>query len=196
MDIRHASPNIKNIDKILSFPTFEDIFWERMHASKRYELSQEEYEKEWSTLLKIYLFGDISTINEAFESPLTEDPNQCSICLKVYPRIAGAEGCENRHLGKKPYVCTRKCGNKNWCDITDSYLPVTSDADSDEVARERLQQPRNGRDTIVRQSQRRSAVIHVGSSFQSRTVPTILRSTVEERIPEDSIRESNLNGEI
>ncbi|PVG04028.1 hypothetical protein CPB86DRAFT_809931 [Serendipita vermifera] len=175
------------VDDMLFFPTSDDLFWEHMHAHKRYALSQEQYEKEWSAWLRIYLFGDKDSVTKTSEPRLTGDPSlslsstfqsantmaavppvfieskphdshQCSICFKEYPRVAGAEGCENRHLQIKPYVCTRRCGNKNWYVakyLTIIYYWVT---DRDETVLEHLQRPRNGTDTTARQSQRRSAV--------------------------------------
>ncbi|PVG04029.1 hypothetical protein CPB86DRAFT_197996 [Serendipita vermifera] len=128
-------------------PSLDDLFWEYMNTHKRYALSQDEYEKEWSIWLRIYLFGNSLAMTKAsashsagdpslplslaptqptktghsplsfFRQPDLHGPRQCTICLREYPRIAGAKGCENRHLRIKPYVCTKRCGNEN-CTMT------------------------------------------------------------------------------
>ncbi|PVF91882.1 hypothetical protein CPB86DRAFT_802481, partial [Serendipita vermifera] len=154
------------IDDTSHIPDLDDLFWEYMHARKRYALNPEEYEKEWSAWLRIYLFGDSDAVNKSSKpcpiggsslllgsvssQPANIEPHSrslalqfksrdtchCSICFKEYPRVAGAQGCKNRHLQIKPYVCTKKCGNENW----------------DEAAREPLQRSRNGTDMTARQS--------------------------------------------
>jgi hypothetical protein len=44
-----------------------------------------------------------------------DKPCQCRICGKWFHRKAGAYGCQNQHLNVRPYLCTKKCGDPNWC---------------------------------------------------------------------------------
>jgi hypothetical protein len=44
----------------------------------------------------------------------TTKVHPCDQCDKVYPRRALAEGCQNRHQNRKPFHCTKRCGNSDW----------------------------------------------------------------------------------
>jgi hypothetical protein len=69
--------------------------------------------------------SQLSNLGHSYPSTSQGDfnkPHQCSFCAKVYPRVASAKGCENRHRHIKPYTCTKKCGDESWYEAYDLAL--------------------------------------------------------------------------
>jgi hypothetical protein len=55
-----------------------------------------------------------SNITSSKTAPRTSKVHPCPQCDKVYPRVALAEGCVNRHENRKPFHCRKLCGDPNW----------------------------------------------------------------------------------
>jgi hypothetical protein len=55
-----------------------------------------------------------SNTSSSTTNPRTSKVHPCPQCDKVYPRVALAEGCVNRHENRKPFHCKKHCGDPNW----------------------------------------------------------------------------------
>jgi hypothetical protein len=55
-----------------------------------------------------------STISSSTNAGRTVKTHPCHQCGKRFARRALAEGCQNRHLNLKPFLCRKRCGDTNW----------------------------------------------------------------------------------